>query len=350
MMQQKITPQNEQHTEAVTPKERLEFRYATPFFWFTRFLLLASIALFVWIIWINRNIKELNTNSFLYFYFLFQSQIIFYHLRAWHMERRKERWMWEHRNDVFIVNEDAIAWQNKDKTVRLAWNDVDYAHIKEGIYRLGKRGEPENEIRFGDSFYLPMVRVNEKRVFALFGFPRNLLTIVILDRCPHLTPHRWYEIKSETIGTKSPRSASITANAQVFPYHTETNKERFKTTAGLWGFGILIILLLCSKMIHAPLSTTRPLALVTLAGLVRCPLLRWLWYVKSQIEADDLGIALIEPRGVTWRVLWFTIESYAAEDKHGILKTKDGKTYKFSLNTARASELEAEIRRRIGAE
>jgi hypothetical protein len=76
---------------------------------------------------------------------------------------------------------------------------------------------------------------------------------------------------------------------------------------------------------------------------------RWQWHVKSQIETDDLGIALVEPKGITWRVLWFTIDTYATEGKHGIITTKDGKVYKFPLNTARQAELGEEIQRRIGA-
>jgi hypothetical protein len=351
VMQQQIS--QEQNTGKITIKERLEFRYAAPFFWFTRFLLFVSIVFYVCLIWVNRNIKELNPISFFYIYNIIEWQFILHHLKAWHTERRKDHWMIEHKNDIFRVDENGIEWQQKDKSVRMAWNDVDYAHIKEGIYILGKQGKPESEIRFSDPLYLPMTRINvknEKRVFALFDFPPNLLTLIILDRCPHLAPHRWKEIKEEIISTKPPRSASITANAQVFPYHTETNKERFKTTAGLWGFGILIVLLFFSKMIHAPLSTTRPLALIMLVGLVGCPLLRWVWYVKSQIETDDMGIALVEPKGVTWRVLWSTIETYTTEEKLGVLTAKDGKTYKFPLNTARASELEAGIRRRLGAD
>jgi hypothetical protein len=351
MMQQEIMHEEEQGTEKVITRKRLELRYATSFFWFTRFLLLVSLGVFIWFMKKNPNPYQ-NPLSFVYIYFIIQGNIIWHHLSAWHLERSKEHWMREHRRDVYIVNEEGIEWQHQDKAIYLVWDDIDYAYEKNGVHFAGKTGEPEKKIRFGDDFYIPLASINNKRVFRLCAIRDTMLTNIIKDRAPKLKPPYWEEIKEEVLEKKYPRSTSQigdqTASFQIFSYHTQTNKTNFQGIAALWGVGILLLLAGIAKITNTPPQTTQILVITLLIVFTLFPLLRWQWYVRSQIETDDLGIALVESKGVTWRVLWFTIAKYATNQKYGIITTKDGKTYKFPLNTARTDELHKEIMRRIG--
>jgi hypothetical protein len=344
-MQQQLEREEEESSDRVVSKKRQQFRYSTPFFWSTRLMMITALGIFLWGVWESYLTKKTPTFTFFSYASLFFSIINF------REQRQKERNMLKYGNEIFIVDEDGIEWKKRDKTTYMRWDEITQAYVEEGFFVLIKKGAGEEEIRLWDTSYL---RQSPFTYFFPIGAFGCSLPGLIHERCPLLQHTPWEERNKETISPKSPRSAYQTAGAQVFSYHTKSNQITVQgISAGIAMAGFVVTAIIASLLRQAHIGTMTIFCIFILplvVGAISTYYWKWNWYVKSQVETDDLGVALVEPKGITWRILWFTVESYTTVSKHGILKTKDGKTYQFPLNTARKDELEAEIRRRIGAE
>jgi hypothetical protein len=285
-----------------------------------------------------------STKRFPYFYFVMMLPMIT-NIISWEKEQKYASWLKQHKDEKIAVDEEGIHWYGKDISVYMRWEEITQAYKEEDdICVLVKQGGNEEEIRFWNSVYLTS---NQKKYH--FFETKTSLAFFIEQLCPLLKSQMWEQKDPETIAPKTLRSAYQTADAQIFSYHTKVNKMII--WAPLMPLVVIpMVMGLIATVFHIPLINVSLIIVAIIFASISVAFFRWQWYVKSQIETDDLGIAFIEPKGVTWRVLWFTIETYTQDEKFGILTTKDGKTYKFPLNTARASELEAGIRRRLGAD
>jgi hypothetical protein len=260
--------------------------------------------------------------------------------QSWYSTRKLRVWITKHGNETILLDEEKIEWRengNENKVVTMRWNEIAQAYKQDDVYVLIKTGVEEEEIRFYDTCYLAP-RWEGMTTFAMFFGPSSGYL------SGHIKGVEWEDKDKETLHVPSPRSAYQIAGAQVYSYHTKNN--RFREVGWMIGAAYFSIFTLIPVY-------KDPLSLWSVAGFVYVSLALWhifrvrSWYHHSQIEIDDLGIALVEPKGVTWRVPWFVVESYQSLEKQGVLTTKDGKEYKFRRVTARKEELDAEIWRRV---
>jgi biotin transporter BioY len=340
----------EETQEKAIAKERLEFRYAKRRFWTIRIFMLLGMMSIPLLIWGASAISNTHLSSVMSMVSTFVSFASSSLIIDWRKKRWEESWVREHGNEIFTIDEEGIEWKGGNETVWIRWEEVTHAYIENNVCILEKEGAKEQVIRFWNVDAC-LNNINDKYNFFFY----NPLPALVAERCPLLQSHPWEQKDPETISTKSPRFAYKIADAKVFSYHTKAN--RLTANGKTMGFAYIAFLLgaflsgLLKDSYHFSLLVAFIIAFIPVLGVIYYRyFLCWQWYVKSQIETDDLGIALVEPRGVTWRVLWFTIASYTADEKYGIITTKDGKAYKFPLNTARADELHKEIMRRIGAD
>jgi hypothetical protein len=319
------------------------YRYHIREFWLHRILSISFLCLSPFILWwatVSTNkLLSIILNIISMFIYLFSTPVII----DWHKKRSEERWMREHKDEVFIIDEEGISWEGDGETVWMRWEEISYAYIKDNIGVLG--GAEEKEIRFWNANAC-LRDVKEKYDF----FSHKALSTLIAERCPLLKSHPWEMKDEETMRPKSPRVAYKVSGAQVFSYHTYIN--RFYVTARVIfllfvSFFMSACLFAISEILHLLSPINFLLSIIPIIGVGILGFSWWNWYRQSQIETDDLGIAFVEPKGIKWQVQWFTIASYRSENQEGIITTKDGKTYKFPRKTARADELDQEIRQRI---
>jgi hypothetical protein len=328
--------EGERTREALTPLGKTQYAYNTRFFWFYRFAYRLSFLGAPFIIFILFTAKSINIGMILFFFFLF-SEIV-----NWQKNLQEERWMWKHGRERLFVSEEGIEWQGKNQTIQMPWDEIAHAYIKDNVCVLVKRGVAEAEIRFFNSKWL------ENRHHKGDDTTKRLLSTLVEERCPILWTQPWEQKNQETLKPKSTRSDYQTLSGQIFSYHTKTNLEKTWLPVPVVATLALLTHMVGLRLSHITIIAPFALLTVILISLYSC--YRWQWYRRSQIETDDLGIALIEPKGITWRVLWFAVDTYTTNSTHGTLITKEGKKYKFPLNTARKDELEAEIHRRIRGE
>jgi hypothetical protein len=323
------------------------FEYNTKRFHFFRWLPLSMILIMsTWSIW---SIYDAISNKKSPVLFSMISPLILAYMFSWRKEQEYAKWLRLHKDEKLMVDAKGINWYGKATSVSMRWEEITQAYReKDDIYVLVKGGTKEEEIRFWNCVYLSSS--HKKNRFWDTSITPILLASRIAEYCPLLKSHPWEHKDSETLAPKSFASAYQTAGAQIFSYHTYVNRsyvtDRMSRLAAL---SLLLGALLYGLGDTLNLPLTLKITLTILPSLV-CVIFGyrwWQWFRQSQIETDDLGIALVEPKGIKWHIQWFTVESYMSDNKHGILKTKDGKTYKFPLNTARKDDLEAEIRRRV---
>jgi hypothetical protein len=341
MMMQQQREKGEDIEHEVT-KPQYVYCYSIKKFWFSRLQIFsATFTIFIWpwtIIVSKKNIPDLYKILLFALFFLVSSFVGGMFL-GWRKTYQGEQWIRKNRQDVFLVDDEGIEWQNEDKTVYIRWDEVVQAYIQNGMYVLVKKGAGEEEIRFWNTAYL----VDTTRKWA----SRKLLRSLVTDYCPLLQDNPWESREEETIAPTSSKASYQIAGAQVFSYQTKSNKSSLELKCIVVVFLVDSLIFWTRKETHTPPQIS--LLLLGLVGLIAYVfyLFHWQWYRKSQIETDDMGIALVEPKGIKWRVLWFTVEKYTEENRQGVLTAKDGKIYKFPLNTARKDELHEEIMRRI---
>jgi hypothetical protein len=306
------------------------FRYNKWLFWLTHLHSFGHfLALLGPIIWIVQE-HRIDPLWFIGAFFLLA--------QSWYSTRKLRRWIREHGHETILVDDEKIEWHDGKKVVTMLWDEIAQSYKQDDVYVLVKKGTEEEEIRFYDTVYL-VAKDLGWMAFMIFMGPHS----------GHLSGYiknvSWEEKDKETLHTPSPRSAYQIAGAQIHSYHTKDNQ--FKE----FGWMIASAYLAFFPLVRAYKA---PFSLWSLAGLVYISFALWYvfrvrsWYHQSQIEVDDLGIALVEPKGVTWRVPWFVIARYKVDGDHGMITTKDGKTYQFRRATARKEELDGEIWRRIG--
>jgi hypothetical protein len=318
MMQQ----QKERGQAALSILGKTLYSYNTRSFWLSRFIYRFAFFAAPLILFVILSSKTLNIVGMISFF-----PIIFSEFMHWHRNRQEESWIRKHGSEKLLVGEEGIEWQGKNKTIQMAWTEIAHAYIKDNICVLVKQGVEEEEIHFFNSKWL------ENSKSKGDDTSKRLLSALVEERCPILQ-------------AKSSRSDYQALSGQIFSYHTKTNFKDTWIVTPMLATLALFFYSVCIAMFHTSTFIASLGIIPLLVSLIPC-LFRWQWHRNSQIETDDLGIALVEPKGVTWRVLWFTVDTYMTNSTHGILLTKDGKKYKFPLNTARKEELEAEIHRRI---
>jgi hypothetical protein len=247
------------------------------------------------------------------------------------------------KKDILIADEDGIEWQRGDSKITIKWEEVLSITFQNNIYHIAKAGTDEATIPIWSLLYIR--EVSPQHLLSYPRSPRRSILDIIKEKCPSIA---WENIQTdtETLHIPSPCSAYQISGAQVFSYHTKNNRS----VVWVWLYFLLPILMTAHMARH--ISKNLPFQ-IGIACLVMLPFLlvymthRWQWYKRSQVEIDNLAIALIEPKGVTWSVPWFVIANYHTNESHGILTTKDGKTYQFRRTTARKEELDSEIMRRV---
>jgi hypothetical protein len=358
MMQQQREKEQIQETPIV--KERLEFRYqstSSRIIGWTIFLVTYLFVIYIFNVPENRHRKFIKGTFYL---IIGGISNYFYDFSP------KYKTMKDHKNKIFTVDSEGITCQDLDKTTYIRWEEVAHAHFHNNTYTLVKSGTEEESISWNNT-YMYLSKRDEKpqsllKYLYLESFRNSIfykiaekhqdesLAEVVTEYCPFIQTQSW-EVKDEdTIGIKSPRASYQVAGAQVFSYHTKYNRSLTLgkiMTYVLSAIGIGIVLgILNFKFISGYFAIFVPI-------LILIPAFRYIyfwysWFRGAQIETDDLGISLVWRKGVYWQTQWFIIDSYTQNDFEGTFTTKDGKTYKFPLNTSRSYELEAEIKRRIG--
>jgi hypothetical protein len=316
-------------------KQQYIYRYDTLYFWLFRIAMRLFFFTSPLILFYFFAAKEPTPMGVLCF-----SPMIFWEISEWQSNWREEKWMWQHKNTKIIVNCDGIEWHQKNKVIQIKWDEIVQTYVKDDIYVIVKKGVKEEEICFLNTKYLRDRLYDAER--KKYNSPFTSLTTII-NKYSHI---RWEQIKECTTSKKASQNTYPFSKSEVFSYDNPLNYF----TIGMAVCGVASLALFFSVFCIRAFPTPHIAALFTLIPVVSTLtyyLWHWQWHRKSQIETDDLGIALIEPKGITWRVLWFALESYMPDGRYGILKTKDGKTYKSPLNTAKKEDIEAEIRQRI---
>jgi hypothetical protein len=346
MQQQREQGQN---IEKIKPRERLVLQYNKRFFWTARYLMVLALCVQIVIsvfYFISKNYILSKVTSALFSLFsapliIFGSRILF------QKSRQEEQWVREHGDEILILDDAGIVWQSGEKTIHIHWNEIVHSYQEDGVYVLVKQGVEEEEIRFRDIPYC-LSDAYQKR-FSLL--PKSIVP-TIERYCPFLQQNAWVSTDEETISVKPSQANYQIANGKIFSYHTKNNNILniiSSITYLLFSamFTISALTILARKVqLYSPLQVSLIILCFAVAAIKYWYSRRW--YQNSQIETDDLGIALVEPKGVTWRALWFTIADYRTDEKYMTLIAKDGRPYKFPLNTARKDELEVEVQRRIG--
>jgi hypothetical protein len=245
------------------------------------------------------------------------------------------------------VDREGLSWTDANGSGSASWEQV-IALRREGAvasdkvcYVMSLAGKEETEIRFpGATSFRDYSSLKQRRV----PLETIIQTYGIGARDKEI------EQDDEVIGTAVPQSIYPIAGAKVFSYNTISLREgRKKILPGIFAIPAFTLFLFTTTK-NAP-----NLAFIGILGLMMFSfvLLIWIyalmaWQSKLQIEADDLGIALITPRGIKWRLSWLSVVKHQREMGKGlVLTTRDGKTYTCPHGMARSEELIAEIDRRV---
>jgi hypothetical protein len=202
---------------------------------------------------------------------------------------------------------------------------------------LTRKGVEEEELRLPDSEYFGGTSPNSSVVHPS-------LSDRIAKSCPLPREQMWQSSDTEELSDAIPRYVSPLGNWKVFMFHTKKQKREKMGH---------ILMAIMSMIVVIFLAFVTRLGNVLLVPFVPCLILlfyrlyRWHWCKRSQIEMDEMSIALLGPRGVVWNVPWFTVESFEVGNFNAKLKTKNGKTHKIPLGTARWEELMREIDGRL---
>jgi hypothetical protein len=239
-----------------------------------------------------------------------------------------------------IVTSDGIRSKNQNQHSNdfLLWSDIASTHRQNGEIVLVRKGIEEQEIRLPDNECMTMISAQSSLLYSS-------LAHTITQFCPLPKEQMWQAREAEELSDPVPRCVSPLSNYQVFTYHTkQQRKEKATQYLSIIVGGILWTLF----------TTWMPAKILTgVVTVILCLVFamiyqyRWGWCRRSQIEIDDMGIALVGPKGVRWNVPWFVIQGFGAGDKFALIEAKDGKIYRFPINTARWDQLVREIEERV---
>jgi hypothetical protein len=258
------------------------------------------------------------------------------HPEDWEMEGIRPDENWKHvfserasRTKIGVDNE-GIAWETSSGSGTATWDQIIGMRLeKEREMVVSLAGVKETEFRFS----LRDCKVQNDSNLEL-GTIIHLYAPALKDKK--------LQRGDEVLHATSPKSSYPISDVQIYSYDTKKNKvARFSGLSFIIGFMPLIVNFYKDKLYITILTLLFIFLIVKLN--------QYIWQKKAQVEVDDLGIALVGPRGVKWRLSWLSIVRYDIHSfvLRGTLTTHDGKKYTFPRSTADRDELDEEIKRLI---
>jgi hypothetical protein len=251
---------------------------------------------------------------------------------------RSTRYLVPYKDDKITITPKNITWTNGRETIVATWEEVTHCHLRGRECHLTLQGTEERVIKFPDA---GMMRP--------WGLCRNFYPLAfIIRQYVHLPESEmWQDAGEEALAPTVARSTYPIAGAQIFSYYTRSNRSLVGIV-----FVMCPVLSWAMIVIIGQYLTKQKELYVSAWMLLAIPIGLTIWgrlyylYRGSQVEADDLGIALVGPKGVAWRIPWLSIVKVqrTSEDYTRIF-TRDGKKYTFYNMTARGKELQEVIAR-----
>jgi hypothetical protein len=253
---------------------------------------------------------------------------------------RSTRYLVPYKDDKITVTPSGIMWTNGKETIVATWEEITHCHLRGRECHLTLQGTEERVIKFPDAGMM--------RPWGLF---RNFYPLsFIIRQYVHLPESEmWQDAGEEALAPTVARSTYPIAGAQVFPYYTHSNRAL-----------VGVMFLMCPTLswtiivIVGQYLTKQKELYVSAWMLLAIPIGLTIWgqlyylYRGSQVETDDLGIALVGPKGVLWRIPWLSIVKVERiSGDYTRIFTRDGKKYTFYNMTARGKELQEVIIRHV---
>jgi hypothetical protein len=245
-----------------------------------------------------------------------------------------------YKDDKITVTPKNITWTNGKEAITATWEEITHCQLRHKECHLTLQGTEERVIKFP-----------ETGTMLQWGLFRNFYPLsFIIRQYVHLPESEmWQEAGEEALAPAVARSTYPIAGAQIFPYYTRTNRAMIgvvflMSSVVSWVF-IMAISQYMTQQKEMYVSAWMLLALPI--GLAVWGRLYYL-YRGSQVEADDLGIALVGPKGVVWRIPWLSIiKVERTSGDYTKIHTRDGKKYAFFNMTARGKELQTIIEQHV---
>jgi hypothetical protein len=180
MMQQQREGEREGEENSAQEAEKLQciYRYSMKKLWILYLIAVCGTV-------VSCIIASMGTIKKIPFYYDLPLPLIAIILMGRQMTSQEEPWTRDNKGDVFLVDNEGIEWQNKEKTVYMRWDEITQAYRQNGMCILIKQGAGEEEIRFRDTTFLIDTTPKNNRA------SRKSLRFVVTDHCPLLQDNPW---------------------------------------------------------------------------------------------------------------------------------------------------------------